>query len=206
MAYSSPEDVINAALTSIGYARLIGDIYEGTPAARVALTYYGQTRDELLAAGGWPFAERQAALVAVGAAAPPSPWGFEYAYPADCLRVRYVRPGPLAGGPRSFDPQPILFQVYNDQTQNPPVLSILSDQAAGVLVYVGKITNPAEWVPGFTKAMIGALAAKLSFGLFKSAEVVKARVELGGLDVAEGMMVDDMSPPMDNAAGAGQQR
>jgi hypothetical protein len=47
------ENICNQALDVIGYARHIGNIYEGSKAARVALDLYVQTRDEVLASQPW---------------------------------------------------------------------------------------------------------------------------------------------------------
>lgn len=206
MVAYAPEDLVNMALDSIGYTRHVADIYEGSAAARVALAYYGQTRDELLVLGEWPFAFREVALAAVAGATPPSPWQNEYVYPADCLRIRYVRPGPLTGGSRSNDPQPVLFRPYNDQTQTPPVLAILCDLATPVLTYQGKITDPNTWTPEFIRAFVGALAKKLAFSLFKSDAIIKARAEMSEMDTAEGMAIDDMAAPQDPSSGQGAQR
>ena len=203
MTYA-PEDLCNMALNQIGYARPIADIYEGSAAARVALAYYGQTRDELLSLGEWPFALREVALSAVSGQTPPSPWQNEYQYPGDCLRIRYVRPGPLTGGTRNNDPQPVLFRPWNDNRPSPPVQAILCDLVSPVLIYQGKVTDPGTWTPEFIRALVGALAKKLAFGLFKGADIIKARVELSEMDIAQGQMVDSMSPPQDVPAGVQQ--
>jgi hypothetical protein len=189
------EDLVNDALKQISYPRLIGDIYEGSPASIAALQIYSRTRDQLLQQGRWPFAKREVALVAVTGQTPPNPWAFEYTYPSDCLRVRYVKAGPLTGGGRSLDPQPVLFSVWNDQRPATPVRAILSDQSAAILVYTGKITDPAAWEPGFTRAFVDVLAKKLSFPLAKSADIIKARLGLSEQSKAEGMAVDDLAPP-----------
>ena len=207
MAYAyTPEDITNMALSSIGYPRPIGDIYEGSPAARVAVTYYAQTRDALMQRGDWPFCLREVALTAVPAQTPPSPWLNEYIYPTDCLRIRYVRPGPLTGGTRNNDPQPVLFRAWNDNRAAPPVLSILCDLAAPVLIYNGRVTNPATWTPNFLEALVSELAEKLSFGLFKSAEVIKGRAMVAQETIGDAMKVDDDQPPRQEVMSRGDQR
>lgn len=197
MAYPQVEDLVNMSLNQIGYTRPIQDIYEGSAAARVALTYYSQTRRETLQMADWPFAFREVALAAAAGTTPPSPWTYEYAFPTDCMRMRYVRPGPLTGGTRNNNPTPLLFKEYNDQTQSPPIRAILSDQNPAVLVYNGDITDPTTWPPEFIKTFVAALAEKLSFGLFKSAEIIKGRVELAAAATAEGTSVDSGAAPMD---------
>lgn len=191
----SIEDICNMALDGIGYAKHIGTIYEGSPASRVALEIYGQTRDELLQLGDWPFALREVVLGAVGGQTAPTPWAFEYVYPADCLRIRYVKPGPLTGGTINNDPQPILYRTWNDQRPTPAVRAILCSLATPVLIYTGRVTNPASWEPGFIRALVSALAEKFEPMLAKEIELFKARIALSSKDTQEAMAVDDMSPP-----------
>ena len=211
MAASAPnvEDLVNQALNQIGWTRPIGDMYEGSAVARIALSYYGQTRDELLAAREWPFAYREVVLAAVTGETALSPWLYEYTYPTDCLRVRQVRPGALTGTARSNDPQPVLFRVFNEQRTSPPRIAILTDQASAILVYQGQVIDPATWTPEFIRALVGSLAKKLAFGLFKGAEVIKARIALAEQDAMEGAATDDMAAPMDmpvNELATGAQR
>lgn len=195
MAFA-PEDVVNSALQEIGYPRMVGDLYEGSIAARVALAIYGETRDELLTAGEWPFALREVQLTTAGVPAP-IPWQNEYLYPSDCLRMRYIRPGPLTTGVRDNDPQPVLFRPWNDTRFSPPIRAILCDLGTPILIYQGRVTDPATWSSGFLRALIASLAQRLAFGLFKSAEVQRARVQIGQADIQEGMTSDDMAQPND---------
>lgn len=189
------EDFVNMALDEIGYPNHIGDIFEGSPAARVALEIYGQTRDELFQEGEWPFAQREIVLTVVAAQTAPTPWLYEFNYPADCLRIKYIRPGPLTGGTIDNDPQPVLFRPWNDQRPATPVRAILCSLASPVLIYVGKVTNPAAWPPEFIKALVRKLAEKMTFMLPQSVETTKAVVGLAQRDTAEAMATDDTAPP-----------
>lgn len=195
------EDIVNMSLDAIGWPGHIAWIYEGSPAARVALEIYGTVRDTLLEQGDWPFAMAEVLLVTNGQT-PPSSWSFEYAYPSDCLRMRYVRPGPLTGGTINYDPQPQLFRPYFDIRTAPPARAILSNLSSAVLIYNAKVTNPASWDAGFTSALVSALAAKMAFMLPQSADTAKAAIGLATRDRADAMTVDDLSAPrigMDSA-------
>src|ERR1700677_309918 len=103
---TSPEDLINITLARIGYKGRIGSIWEGSVAAKKVLDIYSQTRDELLRAYDWGFAERNVDLAVLkqappGGYFPPNtwnpttypalPWAFSYTYPSDCLKVRAVK-------------------------------------------------------------------------------------------------------------------
>ncbi len=194
MAYSV-ENLVNMAASAIGYPKQIGDIYEGSPLAKVALAVYGQTRDELMEFGDWPFAQREVAAAAVAGQTPPSPWANEYQYPSDCLRLLYVRPGPLTGGTRNNDPQPVLFQIWNDNRPATPVQAILSDQSSAILMYVGRVTDPGTWTPAFIKAFVAALAEKFAFSplLQKDIQLASARAQMAEKDRIEGGLVNAMT-------------
>lgn len=196
-------DIINQGFRAGGVPLRIEDYYEGSDGARTALEIYSQSRDELIEQGDWPFAFREVALTDTGLT-PPTPWVKEYVYPGDCLRVRYVRPGPLTGGPVDFDPQPVLFRVENDVSQAPPVRTILCSLDPAVLIYNGRITNPATWSPGFTRALISTLGAKFAMVFPTSEDGAKAAIALSQQAKADAMSVDDSAPPLaDRVTGDG---
>ena len=203
MAYAV-EDLVNMALDQIGWPGHIGTIYEGSPAARVALEVYGITRDTLIEQGDWPFAMAEVALIANGQT-PPTPWAYEYAYPSDCLRVRNVKPGPLTGGTVDYNPQPQLFRPSFDLRTSPPARMILANVSPAILVYNARVTNPASWEPGFVSALVSALAARMAFMLPQSADTAKAAYANAQNERVNAMMVDDLSAPrigMDDAKTA----
>lgn len=181
-------NLVNQALDAIGFPKHIAEFYEGSPAARVALEVYAQTRDELIQSGDWAFALAEVALNTNGQT-PPTPWSYEYNYPPDCVRIRYIRPGALVGGTRTNDPQPILFRPFNDQRI--PAQAILCDITPATLIYSRSIIDPGEWDDGFTQAYIASLAEKLAFGLSVQAEIIKARVGLSARDIEAGRSMDD---------------
>lgn len=171
---SSPADVVNMALARIGYKKQIGSLYDGSIAAKTALTLYAQTRDELLRSEDWGFAERNTPLTllkqapasgfyppgAWSATYPPLPWLYEYAYPADCLKVRAVRPQPTYTV--DFDPQPNIWSVENDNSLAEPDKVILCNAPNAILTYTGQLTNPGDWEADFTEAFVAAIARRMA--------------------------------------------
>ena len=171
---TSPADVVNLALVRIGYGEPIASLYDGSRAAVAALNVYGQTRDEMLRQGGYGFAERNIALTLLKQAPatgyippltwsstyPPLPWMFEYTYPADCLKVRSVKAVPLFVP--SFDPQPAVFSVENDNSYTPPVKVILCNVPSAIATYTGRVTDPATWETDFVEAFAAALGRRLA--------------------------------------------
>ncbi len=125
---TTPSDIVNQALDTMGSETVIGDIEDGTREAQVMLRHYGQCLRQLLRAAHWDFARKETPLVpladAMGGAyelqpgmAPlgtsvPGGFRFAYAYPDDCVKARSVpafKPG-LAGIPNgnvSLPPLPI---------------------------------------------------------------------------------------------------
>ena len=167
---NSPADIINAALTRIGYKDRVGSLFEGSKAAKKALDIYGQTRDEMLRMGDWPFAQRDTAGSLIKSAPvggyvppivwnssyPPLPWAFEYAYMSDCIKVLAVKPAPIMIP--NFSPQPHLFDDANDGNQR----VILSNVANAVITYVGQVTNPSDMPTDFVEAFVASLARRLA--------------------------------------------
>lgn len=170
----SPEDILNQALTEVGFARPIGDIFEGTPAAIVGLEIYGQTRDEVLRHDDWPFARRTLTLALLKSAlvppvalwnetSPPPPWRFSYAYPADCIFLRYLRSSPFGyQGGDPLEPLPVRWAIGSDAPAvgGVPAKVILADMENPLAVYTARITDPAQWEPLFLSSVVKALAAK----------------------------------------------
>ncbi len=94
-----PADCANRALDSAGIDFTIGDLEEGTKPAQVCLRAYGNCLRQLLRAAHWQFARVQLPLVLLADATGqtknvgqivPIPWQYEYAYPADCMKVRFI--------------------------------------------------------------------------------------------------------------------
>lgn len=100
MALELPADIINRSLDYIGRSDItIGDIEEGTEAAKPALRAYGPARKQLLRAAHWNFARRQAQLTLLADATGntagvgttvQAPWTYCYAFPTDCLKARFL--------------------------------------------------------------------------------------------------------------------
>jgi hypothetical protein len=94
-----PADVVNQALDAAGIDLIIGDIEEGTREAKVCLRAYNECVRQLQRGAHWDFARQQAPMNlladATGQTANvgtvvPQPFIYEYSYPVDCLKVRYV--------------------------------------------------------------------------------------------------------------------
>lgn len=195
---SSVEDVCNLALRRIAYPTPIGQIFEGSRAARVAVEIYGQTRDDLQRNGEWDFCRQSSALVLLKTAPvqgygwaavwtsayPPVPWIFEYAYPPGCLLIRSVRPTPTII--LAYDPQPNLFVVADDPTVSPSKV-VLTNLAGALAVFTAQIIDPTAWNSSFTDALVAALATRFQAALNPDANQEKERVQQ---EMQEGAVAD----------------
>ena len=97
MPATIPADVVNRALDECGLEE-IGDVTEGSPAAKAAARIYEPTLRQLLSAAHWNFARKDIRLDLIGDAtgtyngntAVPSPWRLMYDWPVDCVHARFV--------------------------------------------------------------------------------------------------------------------
>ena len=103
-----PTDVAQQALDAAGIDFTIGELSEGTREAQVTLRAYGQCLRQLLRGANWDFARKQVPLFLLAdktgqtpdvGTQVPQPWMYEYAYPTDCAKMRFIPWIPPQGGP-----------------------------------------------------------------------------------------------------------
>ena len=100
MSNADPTSVCNQALDDALIDFTLGDIEEGTREAQVCLRAYGECFRQLLRGAPWAFARKQVSLLLladatgqtpnVGTTVPGTNFAYEYAYPIDCARIRYI--------------------------------------------------------------------------------------------------------------------
>lgn len=199
VSINTPEDVANLALTRIGYQRRIANLYEGSPQANAILNIYAQTRDEVLMGFDWGFAEgnivgtlqKSAPVGGYGGNAwntsyPPLPFLFQYAYPADCLKIRAVKPTPVFLP--NFQPQPFVWSVDNDATLTPPAKAISCNVANAIIVYTRQVLAPSEWESDFIEALAASIARRVAPVLVNAdMEKMEAADEMASLTQARTM-------------------
>lgn len=184
--------MVNIALHGIGRKERVGSLYDGSEAATIALDAYAQTRDALLRKADWGFPRRDAVLTLLKSAPaggygpaqvwnpatnPPQPYGYEYAYPTDCLMLRsLIRP--LMFIPY-FTPQPVVWEIANDQVpvagqDTPPGRVILAQIANAIATYCGQVTDMTTWDVGFVESLIEGMKLRLAPAM---AELDQGKVE-----------------------------
>lgn len=155
----SIETIVNQALDAIGYKRHVGSVWDGSPAARIALDIWAETRDEALAVRPWEFARNPYTLVDAGLSAT-QPWQFVFLRPVSAITVLDVAPF----GVDPNDPHPGRFLEI---TTN--VRLILTEFAPAEAVITARITDTSLWSPEFTSVVIQGLATKMQHALVGSA-------------------------------------
>lgn len=185
---TSPEDLCNQALDRISWPEAIGDLMEGSKAARIGLRIYGQTRDELLSETDWQFARREVSLALIKTAPvggynfatpwttayPLLPWVYEYAYPDQCIQVRSLRRSQVIVP--NFDPVPNIFTVANDPSLPTPAKVVLTNIPAAVAAFTAQVIDPQQWLDSqFIEAMVDRLALRFQEALNAEPNSVKIR-------------------------------
>lgn len=195
---TSPADVANLALQRIGYPGRIGNLFDGSAAAKDVLDVYSQTRDDALRSGDWPFASRTAIAALLKSAPtggyippngwdptlhPAQPWGFSYTYPDDCLEVRACKPSVFFTP--NFAPQYYPFAIANDNGYTPARRVVLSNVASALLIYTAQVTDPSQWPPDFVEAFAADLGQRLAPALMKSVDMAKFEAADSAMETGE---------------------
>lgn len=203
----NPVDLCNIALGQISARTQITGLNPPSPgnniAAQAASSLYQLQADAVFRAAHWNSARKQSTLTLLKAQigtlenragalpSPPIPWLYEYAYPDDCLKVRFVIPSPdlpatatplMTNVGVSFQPLvrtglPFVPAVDTDQKGN-QIRVILTNACRSQAVYTARIDNVDLWDPMLQNAVIGALGAWLCSPVSGSDEKKKLAVAM----------------------------
>lgn len=189
---ASEVQIANLALDTIGARATIASFAENSNEARLITRQYARARDDVLSAAHWNFARKQVVLTmlkdATDGDSVPTPWLYEYAYPADCLQCRFLMPTVVAdaevpgagsvGVPRELG-RPIFFIVSTDVDDNgEPVKVLLTNQPQAELVYTFQLTNPQLFDQQFTSALSNYLGALIAMALTGDRSKARAAFEI----------------------------
>ena len=232
---TSPVDLINMALDQIGARSIVAGINPPNPpnnlSAQVASRTYQTQADAVFRSAHWNSARIQTpsgGLTLLKAQIgtpenpsgtlpqPPLPWRYEYAYPPDCLLVRFVFPTPdLPGAGQAplmtntginFIPwvrtsMPFVPAIDYDANNN-QIKAILTNACKAQAVYTGRILNIDLWDPMLQNAVIGALGAWFAMPItgddkkqLKSIQIASALIQAARVsDGNEGITSTDNIP------------
>lgn len=189
---TSPVDVVNLALTQMGSRTFVSSINpsDGSNEGNVASIIYQPKLDALFRAAPWAFARKQVFLTQLKAAVingvvstspPPQPWLFEYEYPSDCIKLRYLLPNapisglqvplqtastPLWGNQVYGANAAIKFQIATDTDANGVARKvILCNLPEAQAIYTFRVDNPDLWDTSFYNAAAATLTVWFIAGL-----------------------------------------
>jgi len=234
--------IANRALLAVGARAQISSLNpsDNSEEANAISTLWTPTFEALARTAHWNCLGRQITLTLLQAGqgtpenpdgstypVPPTPWLYAYAYPADCLDVRYVVPSFPANEGGSIPPTtinngagtwlptggqiPFKVQTILDNN-NAPITVILTNQDQAQVVYTTNQPNPAGWDSLFQAAMVASLGAYLVPALslnivlldrcIKQAEATIAQAR--ARDGNEGVTTMDHLPDWMQARAGGQ--
>lgn len=189
-ASSSPVSLSNRALLSVGARAQVSDLSEGSTEANAVSVLFVPTFESLARAARWGCLRKQGQLSLLAAAQgtpenpdgttlpiPPNPWLYQYAYPSDCLAMRFIVPTYPNSTPTGTVPQTtasvaaaswlpaggqIPFAVaYAVDSNNSPIETIVCNTTQAQAVYTVNQPNPIIWDSLFEAAFVASLAAFL---------------------------------------------
>lgn len=170
------ESVCNQALDLIGYKRHIGNIAEGSVAARAALDHWTQTVEFFLHTLRPAWARKDIRLTLIKSAPnivngtanyvtpwdenlhPELPWLYEYEYPADCVLPLQIKVSPILLP--EWRPQFHSFRFNFDLARD--ARTLLCNDPDAILIYISEVLDPSQWHNDFTEIVIEALAKKFA--------------------------------------------
>jgi hypothetical protein len=161
---TSPVDIVNRSLVEIaGQATVSGTLptFDGSPAGIAAGTVYASAVAELLRNQDWEFARLDTILNLYPNSAPYG-WACAYEYPADCLRVRQIKP--LTWDMN--DPQPVRWSVSEADVAGVGITKcILTNTVDAVMTYTTSDVTEDQWDSMFTETMVRYLGSILAMGI-----------------------------------------
>ena len=211
--------------------------------AQVAARTYQPQVDATFRAAHWNSARRQVALTLLSSAVgtpenptgkdalgntlpvPPMPWLYEYAWPPDCLAMRFVmpQPSPLVTGspplmtnlgvssfPQVVTSVPFVPAIDLDSSGN-QIKVILTNARTAQGVYTGRINNVDLWDSSLQNAVIAVLASWFALPCTGKMDLMKLRTQIAvGLiqqaritDGNEGITTTDHTPDFMQVRNAG---
>lgn len=202
-------DMTNRALGAIASRATVANLeLEQSAEAKQARLFYNPTRDALLRAAHWNFARKTAYLTLLKSAPgtpenptggawnpatmPAPPWLYEYAYPSDCVLMRYVSPPPPTAGdttPPIFSSaavgpipmlaprtSPFIVASGTDVTSN-PINVVLTNAQTTIGCYTYRVESEDLWDASFQEAMAFALGSRLALSLTGNVDVARSAAQ-----------------------------
>src|SRR5262245_25367168 len=209
---TSPVDIANLALAEGATRSAINGFppIDNSPAAVASKLFYTPKTQALLRGANWDFCRRQAnlsllrrAINADGTASsdPPSqPWQYEYLYPSDCLRARFLIqfqsttasgltiPLTSASGATIYPAYAVTrvpFVIAADiNASGQPRKTILTNMQDAMLIYTADLSqSPDMWDAMFLTAETAYLAAYLIANLSADKQLMAQQIGIAKMAI-----------------------
>lgn len=186
-AITTETQLLNDALALAGGNTRITNIDDGTINANHCLTFYGPLRDGLIRSHHWNFAMKRAKL-AQNLSTPVSGFAFSYKLPPDNLKIV-----DYGGANPSSTTLPLTINWYGTRYLAYFKIesgNLLSNDGVAYILYLRRVTNPAEWDAMFYQAVALMLASKLAMAIRKDSQASLALMQQGESKLLMAMSVD----------------
>lgn len=206
---TSPIEICNQALAAVGTRTTIASLDEGSNESIQCNLQYNSTVDTVLRSAQWGFARRvvTAALLktATGASPwtsdqPPPPWRYQYAYPSDCIMLRYVTGQEWAGtGTPIFSSdyqydttpaQPAKWAKMLDVVDGVESQTICTNAPLAIFCYTRRIEDPSQFDSLAVQALINGLASQICFALTGDKALAKGLAEQANNTILQARLAD----------------
>lgn len=205
---TSITDVCNIALAESQTRSQINGLppIDTSPAAVAAGLFFGPKTRALLRAAPWGFARRQEILTllrsyeATPNDPPPQPFRFQYLWPSDCIRARFLlqfQTMTTSGTPFTTAPQNVVTPAYGntavpfveamDNNGGNPRKTLLTNMPNAMLIYTADLSqSPDMWDQTFLSAETATLAAYFIMQLAGDRQLMATQIGVakGALDSA----------------------
>lgn len=158
-------DVANRALAQIAAQYTLtgapGTLFDGSVVGQAAALLYQPAVLTILRAQDWEFSRASVALTSTGLT-PPYPWGGEFLYPADCVRVRQVAPAALTDPNNPFA---VTWDVGERLIAAVPTRVIWCNIPTPLLWYTTSAVTESDWDSLFAESVVRLLGSELAVAL-----------------------------------------
>jgi hypothetical protein len=179
--------VANRALTKLGALR-ITSLADDNKQARAIASCFEDLRDDELRAHRWQFAMKRTSLAAL-ADAPAFGYEYQYAVPADFLRIDMVD---------DRFPSAVLDNYIDGETLEWTLEGnvILTDIGAPLkLRYIARIEDPSAWDTNFREALASRIAAEICEDLTQSDTKKNAALKDYDRAIKQALRVNSIEKP-----------
>jgi hypothetical protein len=177
---ASVVDICNLALAHLGDEATVSSISpsDGSAQADHCVRFYPIARDVLLELHDWNFARRRTAM-AETANTPPDVWAYEYAMPANVIRVRAVL------DESGDEDKPRRFLQGTDANG---AKVIWTNEPSATLLYTHAITDTTKFSGLFVNALSYLLASYLAGPITKSVATKEGMYKMFKLELGNAAM------------------